>query len=198
MKTFFTADLHLQHEGVLAMSGRRFASIEAHDDHIITQINKTVDCLDRLFILGDVAWRSLDSYMSRLYCKNIHLIWGNHDRPSFSKHVKTCEDVSLIKLRRGDQDYKVFLSHYPHAFWPASHYGSLHLYGHMHRQREETLDRLFPGRRSMDVGVDNAKHLLGEYRPFSEDEVLEILLKRPGADDLQFYKSFQDKVAKLA
>jgi hypothetical protein len=44
------------------------------------------------------------------------------------------------------------------------------------------------------VGVDNAKHLLGEYRPFSEDEVMEILLKRPGHDDLQFYKDFQSKL----
>jgi hypothetical protein len=64
----------------------------------------------------------------------------------------------------------------------------------MHRQREATLDVAFPGRRSMDVGVDNAKHLLGEYRPFSEDEVLEILLKRPGHDILSFYKEFQSKL----
>jgi calcineurin-like phosphoesterase family protein len=190
MKTYFTADLHLQHEGVLGMSGRRFDSIEAHDDHLIGQINATVQWNDRLFLLGDVCWRQFDSYAKKIRCTNLHLVMGNHDRASFAKNVKTCQDVDLIQV----QGHKIYLSHYPSAYWPASHYGSLHLYGHMHRQREATLDAAFPGRRSMDVGVDNAKHLLGEYRPFSEDEVMEILLKRPGHDDLQFYKDFQSKL----
>lgn len=190
MKTCFTADDHFQHEGVLAMSARRFSSIEEHDDHLLDQINQTVQWNDRLFMLGDVCWRAFDSYIKKIKCRNIHLIWGNHDKASFSKCVKTAEKHDVIQI----QGHKVFLHHYPAAYWPASHYGSLHLYGHMHRQREATLDAAFTGRRSMDVGVDNAKHLLGEYRPFTEDEVLEILLKRPGHDDLQFYKDFQAKL----
>jgi hypothetical protein len=32
----------------------------------------------------------------------------------------------------------------------------------------------------MDVGVDNAAKILGEYRPFAWEEVRNILYKRPG------------------
>src|SRR5690606_3767774 len=108
LKTFFTADLHLQHEGVLAMSGRRFDSIEEHDDHLIEQINSTVAWNDRLFLLGDICWRQFDSYAKKIRCTNLHLIVGNHDRASFDKNVKTCQDVDLIQV----QGHKVFLSHY--------------------------------------------------------------------------------------
>lgn len=38
----------------------------------------------------------------------------------------------------------------------------------------------------MDVGVDNAKHLLGEYRPFSEDDIISILGAQPGHHPISF------------
>lgn len=192
MTNFFSADWHLDHEGVLAMSGRLFRNIVEHNDAIISIANRTVGKNDRLWILGDVGWASIDNYLDRLVCKDVHLVWGNHDKKSFGKKFKTAQDVAEIKLG----EHKVFLSHYPHAFWPASHHGSLHLYGHHHRQREDTLDSLFPGRRSMDVGIDNALHLLGEYRPFSEAEIISILASRPGHDPVDFYKDFQAKLPK--
>jgi calcineurin-like phosphoesterase family protein len=193
MKTHFLADTHFDHEGVLAMSGRMFENIVEHDNWMIDQcINKHVDRNDRLFIIGDFAWRAAEAYTARITCKNIHLIWGNHDRNNFAKAFKSAEDVTEIKIG----EHKTFLSHYPHAYWPASHHGSFHLYGHCHRQREETLDLAFPGRRSMDVGVDNALHLLGEYRPFTEDDIIRILLPRPGHDPISFYEEFQSRLPK--
>ncbi len=61
-----------------------------------------------------------------------------------------------------------------------SHHGAIHLYGHSHSSAEEGLDKKFPGRRSMDVGIDNAYRLLGEYRPFSWDEIKHRLLSKQG------------------
>lgn len=202
MKTFFTADLHLGHEGVLGMSSRPFEDIEKHDDHLIDQINATVGRDDRLFILGDVAWRACQGYLARLTCRNLHLIYGNHDKLGYAKSFKTAEEVAEITLNRcirpgdiesGVELIKVWLSHYPHAYWPASHYGSLHLYGHLHSEREETLDFLFAHRRSMDVGVDNAKKLLGEYKPFSEDFIMDRLLARQNHDPVEWYRERQAK-----
>jgi len=184
MKTYVTADTHLGHQRVLEMCNRKFSSIEEHDDAIIDKINSNVDVHDRLFVLGDFCWGNEESWFTKIRCKNCHLIFGNHDKAKLGKLFKTADDVLEIKL----QDHKLFLSHYPHAYWPSSHYGSLHIYGHVHSQREETLDRCFPGRRSMDGGVDNAKLLLGEYRPFSEDEIIEILMARPGHDPVEFYR----------
>jgi hypothetical protein len=40
----------------------------------------------------------------------------------------------------------------------------------------------------MDCGVDNALKLLGEIRPFSEDEIIDILGSRPGHDDVAWYE----------
>lgn len=197
MRNHFIADLHLDHEGVLAMSGRLFPSIHAHDEHMISQVNRFVSKNDRLFILGDVAWHSVENYLDRLVCKDVHLIWGNHDRQNFGKKFKTAEDVTEIKIGPKPNQHKVFLSHYPHAYWPSSHHGSFHLYGHCHRQREATLDAAFPGRRSLDVGVDNALVLLGEYRPFNENEIIDILSNRPGHDLLSFYADFQAKLPKF-
>jgi len=60
------------------------------------------------------------------------------------------------------------------------------VYGHCHFQREAYLDGIWPERRSMDVGVDSARHHLGEFRPFSEDEVVQILGQRKGHHDLAY------------
>lgn len=178
------------------MSGRLFRNILEHDNCMIEQINRFVGANDRLFILGDVAWHSVDNYLDRIVCKNLHLIWGNHDANKFGRKFKTSDDVADIKIGTKPNHHHVWLSHYAHAYWPKSHYGSFHLYGHTHRQREETLDKAFPGRRSMDVGVDNALHLLGEYRPFNENEIVSILGSRTGHDHLDFYKDFQSKLPK--
>jgi len=83
---------------------------------------------------------------------------------------------------------RCWLSHYPHAYWPASHKGSFHLYGHTHDQREATLDAVFPGRRSHDAGLDTAFRRFGVHRPFTEMEVFDYLINRPGHDLPEFYQ----------
>ena len=68
---------------------------------------------------------------------------------------------------------RFFCSHYAHRIWNQSHHGVMHLYGHSH----STLEHDQWGK-SMDVGIDNAIKLLGEYRPFNILEVYDILKVR--------------------
>lgn len=172
------------------MSARPFKTVKEMDDCLISEINEVVDRRDELYILGDYTWLRPGHYRQRINCRTVHLIWGNHDKDNYKLHFSTVDDVKMVKLR--EQATLVFLSHYPHAFWPNSHHGSCHLYGHMHRQREEWLDRALGNqRRSMDVGVDNIAHLTGHYRPISEVEVAGILLARTGHDDVSYYTTFQ-------
>lgn len=178
MLTFFTADLHISH-GLLA--NVRGLDVNIHDELIIEGINKRVRVTDRLYILGDVG--DIKSWLQQIVCKNLYLIMGNHDKASIGKLFKTVEDVAMVKIGKE----KVFLSHYAHAYWPMSHRGSYHLYGHTHSKREDTLDILFPDRRSMDCGVDNAYKIIGEYVPFSETEIMALLGPRKGHDPLSFY-----------
>jgi hypothetical protein len=62
---------------------------------------------------------------------------------------------------------------FKHAIWEGSHKGYWHLYGHSHSSAEH-----WEIGKSMDVGVDNAYRLLGEYRPFSLEEVGKFMSQR--------------------
>lgn len=197
MNTYFMGDPHIEHEGVLAMSSRPFDSIEEHNDHIIEVTNLKVRKKDRLFIMGDFAWHSERSWFKKFNCENIHLIIGNHDRAGVMKCFKTVNDVLELKMKYDDElTERIWLSHYPHAYWPGSHKGWYHLYGHCHHQREATLDSLFPGRRSMDVGVDSYFAMHGYYSPWSWDEVRSLLVNRTGHDNLDHYKQYQAQLGR--
>lgn len=171
---YFTADPHYG----WGLTTRGFSTPEEHDEELLDQTNSLVQWNDRLFILGDFAKRAADSYRKKIRCLNVHLVWGNHDKNSYASQFKSVQDVCEIKIG----EHYCWLSHYAHAYWPRSHRGSLHLYGHNHSRYEAILDAAFPGRRSMDCCVDQAKKLYGGLRPFSSDEILEQLLVRPGHD----------------
>jgi hypothetical protein len=78
--------------------------------------------------------------------------------------------VKFTKLGKAE---RFFCSHYSHRVWDQHHKGVFHLYGHSHSSLEHD-----PNGRSMDVGIDNAYKLLGEYRPFNITEVYELLKDR--------------------
>ncbi len=194
---YFTADPHFDHKRIIPMSNRPFSSVEEMNDEIIHQFNKTVDRRDTLVIVGDFCWKNHHKHSGRIRCKNLHLIWGNHDRPKYAEVFSVAKDTAIYKIGQGGKKdqracNKVFCSHYPHCFWPASHYGAMHIYGHHHFMREAYLDAIWPDRRSMDVGVDVAYEMFGDFRPFSEVEIYERLMARKGHDLLEFYKEFQE------
>lgn len=178
MERFFTADCHFGHEklfNALHIS-KEIRTIEEYDTMLIDNINKTVGQRDYLAILGDFTLGKPQKYRQRIKCKNIDFIIGNHDRKEDTR--RTFGQYHDIRVLRGSP--KIVLCHYPIAFWPSSHRGAVHLYGHVHDKMETLLDNLFPQRRSQDVGVDTAKRLLGEYRPFHYEECVVPLLQREG------------------
>jgi calcineurin-like phosphoesterase family protein len=104
---------------------------------------------------------------------------GNHDKRAQTEAVfGRVWDHYMVKT--GGKLLWAF--HYPTAYWPQSHYGAFHCFGHIHDnlEHEAAMDLAFPARRSMDVGVDAAKRRLGDYRPFATEEVLGFLDGRPG------------------
>jgi calcineurin-like phosphoesterase family protein len=179
---FFTADLHFGHEKMALARG--FPFCQEHDDYLITQINQIVERTDNLYILGDFGFKPA-RYRPRIKCKYIHFILGNHDKfLECTKVFGTSHNILSTKVGPN----RVYMSHFAMAYWNNSHNGSGHLYGHTHAQRENILDLAFPGRRSMDVGVDNSKRLRNTWAPFEEYDI-EQMFKQPGHENACIYPS---------
>lgn len=178
---WFVSDTHFEWPSIAQTRG---LSMEDHDEMVLQSINRHVDRKHTLYILGDFCRRNAAKWRMRIKCSRVILIYGNHDKRSWGQYFIHAYEQRVVKVG-GQMD--VFLSHYPTAYWPGSHRGWGHLYGHTHQQREETLDQLFPGRRSMDVGVDALIKRFGEFRPINEFEVLYDFQLQPGHDNRDFY-----------
>ncbi len=171
---FFTADLHFAHANILKHMPHRkeaFGDLRTMEDQFIDTINKMVKPSDTLVIAGDFCWKSgrVGHFRSRLNVRSIMVALGNHDAPSLAKHVSECRDV----LFKGFNGKHFHISHYPLVAWRKQKYGGIHCYGHSHSLAEEMLDEIWPYRNSIDIGIDNALQLTGQFRPFHIGEIIE-------------------------
>lgn len=186
---WFLSDPHLDHARVLVgPRGDAFETIEEWQAQILDATNACVKKGDHLFLLGDVCMKRLAYWRTKFKQGQVWLIKGNHD-PSDSE----CRAVFGEQQFRQTYMTKVcgvptWLSHYAHAFWPSSHKGAYHLYGHNHGQREDTLDEWMPDRRSMEVCPEVIFKVTGEWRPINEEEIHARLSLRKGHDPVEFYK----------
>jgi len=185
-RVYYTSDTHYAHAnmcrgvsqwGDLDNSTRNFKTLIEMNNELVNAINRTVRPKDILFHCGDWSFGNVSNvaeFRRRIHCENVHIIYGNHD-----DHIE--DDETLHGHFSSVQHYKelaidgdmLCLFHYKQTIWNKSHRDAYHLYGHSHAGAEHMVNG-----RSMDVGVDNAYKLLGEYRPFSHEEVLYFLKGR--------------------
>ena len=95
---WFTSDPHYHHRNIVrgvtdwgkdpskgdasVSRTRDFETLEEHDETLVKNINACAKEDDILYILGDFSFGGLEyvwEFRKRLHCKNIHLIFGNHD-----------------------------------------------------------------------------------------------------------------------
>ena len=207
---FFCSDPHYHHSSLVRGTSnwedkspcRDFDTLEEHDNTLVNNINNTVDTNDILFCLGDWNFgqykdsvRLAKEFRSRINCKTLHLILGNHDKhiarnkegvQGIFTTVGNYREVLIIDEPVGQKvkaiKTHVVLSHYAHRVWNKSHRGAFMLYGHSHN----TLDAMTPeianptwigddyyikNYRTIDVGFDTHK----EFRPYSWQEIKEIM-----------------------
>lgn len=177
---WFSADWHFGHQGILIHQPDRlneFECLEEMDARLINNINSVVQPKDELYFLGDFCWQAsrANHYRCRIKVRKMHVCRGNHDAASLKNSVSTMELMIFKKFKIDDKIIKIHLCHYPLLSWGSMHHGGYHLYAHCHGTFEDQLNNLFPGRKAMDVGIDNIHKLIGEWRPISLDEVLERL-----------------------
>lgn len=204
---YFTSDTHYGHknicrgtsswdrveEGSNHQSTRDFDTLEDMNYALVKGINDYVGPDDELWHLGDWSFGGIENiikFRSQLVCQNINLVFGNHDQhiesgkyltymhkddgitsKSDLTYLKDCFKSVQYYKELSIEGHKICLLHYGMRVWNKSHKGAIHLYGHSH----DTL----PGiGKSMDVGVDVAYRMFGEYRPFSWVEIKAMMDKK--------------------
>ena len=155
-RTFFTADQHFGHQGILSEkmnAPRPFATVAEHDETLVACWNAVVRLDDVVWHLGDFAYRCKADHAVRIFRRlngRKFLIRGNHDEIAEELPWDgPVRDVARIHVQ--DPGMKetvgVWLSHYGHRVWPHHLRGDLHLYGHSHGSLPAIPN-------SLDVGVD--------------------------------------------
>ena len=158
------------------------ASIEHHDASLLETINGCVKTNDTLWILGDFCLRDPKKaavYRQSLRCKNVHLIWGNHDPRGLEPLFSSATEQGMVNVN----GQAIWLNHYPMRSWNGSFHGAWQLYGHVHG-RLQGEDAQTPYLLTRDVGVDAC-----DYRPIGFDELNTWMLPR--------VEAFQERKAKF-
>lgn len=162
-----TSDLHLNHNKEFLYVKRGFNNIEEHNETILNNINTLVKPDDILFSLGDFCLTTpedkFEQLISKINCKNIYLIWGNHPNPIKKIYYREIEkqygpDIDVYPYRYKNivfvghhleciiQGKYVVLNHFPIEVWENMKDGAYMLCGHSHysleRTRKESTDGL--------------------------------------------------------
>ena len=185
MCTWLTSDSHFEHSNVLHLAGRNFSSIQEHDDVLIDNWNKRVGKDDDVYHLGDFTLSGPGSAIS-LFARlngNIRVLgypW-HHDKRWLPRNgvcgfsnffsasgVRVWIDPPMVVLEDVETNadgrgVPMTLCHYPLESFDRSHYGALCAHGHAHGKARRVQNRI-------DVGVDSAFALVGEYRPLRLEE----------------------------
>ena len=130
---WFTADTHFGHGRIIQYCGRPFSDYQTQDAAIIERFNSVIHKGDVLYHLGDVSWSTFDKrkgFLDRLNTKEVHLIWGNHDKEKDFKGLPFRSTHHLRSITIDSQ--QVVLCHYPMRSWSGKSHGAFQLYGHVH------------------------------------------------------------------
>lgn len=183
---WFTSDPHAYHKNICRGTSswgstgeqrtRDFDTPEEMTEAIVKSWNSVVKENDELWCLGDWSFaghENIKRFRNQLNCKNIHLIFGNHDQhiePVNSVYrgcFSSCQYVKNLSFKIDSMKSgkygktNIFLSHYSHQVWAQSYHGTIHLFGHSHG----TLKGIG---KSMDVGVDT-----NNLYPYHLDEIID-------------------------
>lgn len=193
MSIFYIADTHFGHENILKICSRPFESIEAMTDALVENWNGRVKGNDRVFILGDMFYKTVNAeeILKRLKGEK-HLILGNHDaswleeytvfqsgktdtlshksyrfsksKVDLSVYFKSVSDILQIT----DGSVGCILCHYPLLTW--KHEKRLYMiHGHLHKDTSDPFfHHLAENERILNAGVD-----INGYMPVTLEEMIE-------------------------
>lgn len=165
MNTWFTADTHFNHRGIIstysAWGMRKFNDINEMNECMVMNWNAVVRPGDIIYHLGDFGWKNCEGIVKRLNGQKF-LIEGSHDAEGKRLKKHFCQITPMKQIRIDDQ--WIVMTHCAMRVWERSHYGSWNLHGHSHGALKEQWAN------QMDVGVDT-----NNYYPYSYEQVREFI-----------------------
>ena len=187
---WFSSDFHLGHQKNFIWEKRGYTSYEDHTNGLIDKLNQQIKTNDVLFYLGDFCLNSseslFESYLSRIQCQNIYMLWGNHNNPVHRVYKREVKeqfgrddiDVYPLKYRNitflGDyveasiNNTVIVMMHYPVSIWNYMKEGAYMLCGHSHYSYFSSQATCLNGK-ILDVGWD------GLGAPYSFEKINEIM-----------------------
>jgi calcineurin-like phosphoesterase family protein len=198
-KLWFTSDTHYNHANICSattrwedpVTCREFTSLEQMNSYLICNINEVVEQDDILFHLGDWSFggfEQIQKFRDSIFCKNIHLITGNHDH-HIENNKEGCQSLFSsvnkylnleVKWNVGTHfagEQRFALMHFPIASWDNMARGAIHLHGHVHLPAGKRIGK----GKMMDVGVDG-----NNLYPIEMREVLRLMNIQPIKSMLSF------------
>ena len=194
-KVWVTSDTHYSHTNICRgitnwrlpngdvpeKQTRPFETLDKMNTSIVNNINEVVGQDDVLIHFGDWSFggfENIEELRNRIWCKEIHLIYGNHDHHLVNNR-DNCQSLFTSTqwfLQLNYMGETMECMHYPIASWNGLNKGRIHLHGHCHLPNEKKI--LY---RRMDVGMDG--HL--EFRPYDlHREILNPMKKQPIGSEL--------------
>jgi len=172
MKNFYVADTHYYHKNIIKYEDRPFKTVEEMNEYMIYKHNEKVSKEDNVYFIGDFALATPDQttdILLRLNGKK-HLVYGNHDKVvKQNKLVQAgfvwCRDYAVVY----EGEIPVILFHYPIQVWDRKHHGSIHLYGHIHSNKDNHHPMVNNLENAYNVGVD-----VTNFAPVTLEEILKI------------------------
>lgn len=155
---WFTSDLHLGHNNIIRHCNRPFRDAQQMDAALIASINARVARSDELYILGDFTMygsrEQVRTYRSRLFCDQVHLVLGNHDKRFAQAGDETPFSTERDYAEIKNDGLRLCCSHYPMLSWHGMNRGAIMLHGHIHAYAAYNLRNRERGILRYDVGVD--------------------------------------------
>lgn len=172
-RTWVYSDPHFYHANICKFTNFDGSKVRPWDDaelmteDLVTYYNELVDDNDRVYILGDVAFRNSDMQRAvpRLKGRKV-LVPGNHDPVKMRQYFDLFDDVRGYVVKKG-----FIMSHIPIHEQSLSRW-KLNIHGHLHNN---TIKDMFAGHelQSEDKRYFCACVERTNFRPILLDQILE-------------------------
>lgn len=170
MMIYYTADLHLGHTNVISFDGRPFESAEEMDRILINNWNSRVTKKDRIYIAGDLIYRS--EKPPEWYLKQLnglkYLIIGNHDKAILSSEKAQGYFEAIDKMMHiTDGKKQICMCHFPIVEWNGYFRGHYHIFGHIHNAKNRAYEVMREEERAFNAGC-----MINQYIPVTFEELV--------------------------